>query len=159
MVPDVRGLTVDEAVSTVERAGLTVGDIGRDDGPAVRDTVLASVPAAGDEVRAGAVIALRAASGLNTVPVVTGMVPAEAQGVLSAAGFSSRVAVGGSGVPGVVAETAPGPGQVAAVGAVVVLRVPPEASATPRASASPSPTPLPSATPTDTPPATEPPRP
>ncbi|WP_036316982.1 serine/threonine protein kinase, partial [Microbacterium sp. B24] len=94
VVPDVRGLTVDEAVSTVERAGLTVGDIGRDDGPAVRDTVLASVPAAGDEVRAGAVIALRAASGLNTVPVVTGMVPAEAQGVLSAAGFSSRVAVG-----------------------------------------------------------------
>lgn len=159
VVPDVRGLTVDEAVSTVERAGLTVGDIGRDDGPAVRDTVLASVPAAGDEVRAGAVIALRAASGLNTVPVVTGMVPAEAQGVLSAAGFSSRVAVGGSGVPGVVAETAPGPGQVAAVGGVVVLRVPPEASATPRASASPSPTPLPSATPTDTPPATEPPRP
>lgn len=159
VVPDVRGLTVDEAVSTMERAGLTVGDIGRDDGPAVRDTVLASVPAAGDEVRAGAVIALRAASGLNTVPTVTGMVPAEAQGVLSAAGFSARVAVGGSGVPGVVAETAPGPGQVAAVGAVVVLRVPPEVSATPRASASPSPTPLPSATPTDTPPATEPPRP
>lgn len=159
VVPDVRGLTVDEAVSTMERAGLTVGDIGRDDGPAVRDTVLASVPAAGDEVRTGTVIALRAASGLNTVPTVTGMVPAEAQGVLSAAGFSARVAVGGSGVPGVVAETAPGPGQVAAVGAVVVLRVPPEVSATPRASASPSPTPLPSATPTDTPPATEPPRP
>lgn len=158
-VPDVRGLTVDEAVSTVERAGLTVGDIGRDDGPAVRDTVLASVPAAGDEVRAGAVIALRAASGLNTVPVVTGMVPAEAQGALSTAGFSSRVAVGGWGVPGVVAETAPGSGQVAAVGSVVVLRIPPEASATPSASASPTRTPLPSSTPTDMPPATEPPRP
>ncbi|OJU44072.1 MAG: hypothetical protein BGN98_12725 [Microbacterium sp. 69-7] len=158
-VPDVRGLTVDEAVSTVERAGLTVGDIGRDDGPAVRDTVLASVPAAGDEVRAGAVIALRAASGLNTVPVVTGMVPAEAQGALTTAGFSSRVAVGGLGVPGVVAETAPGSGQVAAVGSVVVLRIPPEASATPSASASPTLTPPPSSTPTDMPPATEPPRP
>ncbi|KXZ60962.1 Serine/threonine-protein kinase PknB [Microbacterium laevaniformans] len=158
-VPDVRGLTVDEAVSTVERAGLTVGDIGRDDGPAVRDTVLASVPAAGNEVHAGAVIALRAASGLNTVPVVTGMVPAEAQGALTTAGFSSRVAVGGFGVPGVVAETAPGSGQVAAVGSVVVLRIPPEASATPSASASPTLTPLPSSTPTDMPPATEPPRP
>jgi len=128
-------------------------------GPAVRDTVLASVPAAGDEVRAGAVIALRAASGLNTVPVVTGMVPAEAQGALTTAGFSSRVAVGGLGVPGVVAETAPGSGQVAAVGSVVVLRIPPEASATPSASASPTLTPPPSSTPTDMPPATEPPRP
>jgi serine/threonine-protein kinase len=53
VVPEVRGLTVDEAAGVLERAGFTVGDIGRDDGPAVRDIVLASVPAAGDRVSRG----------------------------------------------------------------------------------------------------------
>lgn len=159
VVPDVRGLTVDEAVRVLERAGLAVGDIGRDDGPALRDTVLASVPGSGDDVRAGAVIALRAASGSNVVPAVAGMALAEAQGALSAAGFASRVAAGGSGGPGVVTDTAPASGQTAAVGTVVVLRVPAEASATPSVSASSSTTPTPSSTPTVAAAATESPRP
>lgn len=159
VVPEVRGLAVDEAVGVLERAGFTVGDIGRDDGPAVRDIVLASVPAVGDRVSAGAVIALRAASGLNAVPAVAGMALAEAQGALSTAGFASRVAVGGSGAPGVVATTVPTSGQSAPVGTVVVLQVPAETSATPSASASPSITPVPSSSPTATSAATEPPRP
>lgn len=149
-VPPLVGLELADAMRVLARAGLVAGDVAREDGAAPVDVVLGSSPGEGESVAEGTTIALRAASGRNTVPSVVGMTTAEAQAALSAAGFPSRVESGGRGAPGTVVSAAPGPGQLLPVGTRVDLRVPPEVAASP-APTPVSPTPSPVATPTVTP--------
>lgn len=146
-VPDVSTLSLVDATRALERAGLVVGDVAREDGPGSVDTVRGTTPAAGDTVAPGTAVVVHAASGVNVVPTVAGLAPADAQGVLSAAGFSSRVEDGGTGASGMVALTVPGAGQSAPVGTLVALWVPRAEPTTP----TPNPTPLPTRVTTPTP--------
>jgi beta-lactam-binding protein with PASTA domain len=94
-VPDVTGKTQAEATQALEDAGLSVGDVGEAADPdAEPGTVVRQDPAAGEEIDEGGAVALTLSSGpaTATVPDVTGMTEAEAQGTLQDAGFASASA-------------------------------------------------------------------
>jgi len=144
-VPDVSALALPEATRVLERAGLVVGDVVREDGPEAADTVRATIPRAGESLRPGATVEVHAASGLNAVPRAVGLPIAEAQALLVAAGFASRSE---NGTSGIVAETTPAAGEVTPVGTVVTLRGSTADPGTPAPTASPTATPTPTMTPT-----------
>jgi len=95
-VPDLVGMTEAGAANALEQAGLKVGKVvseQTDKGPA--GTVVAQDPAAGAEVAEGDLVALTVSSGASpspsttsTVPDVVGTTQADAEQLMTAAGFA-----------------------------------------------------------------------
>lgn len=92
-VPDVRGMTQDQARSVLEGAGLSVGNVSTaDDGSRAKDDVISTNPAQGQKVKKGDSVALVIASGKVTVP--TGLVGQNRSAVIAAiqeAGLQTNV--------------------------------------------------------------------
>jgi serine/threonine-protein kinase len=90
-VPDLVGLTLDEAKDALKAAHLKVGSITEQDAPDAEDSeVLDQFPPAGDEVDQGTPIRLVVAAGA-TVPDVVGMSQDEATSTLQDAGYEVSV--------------------------------------------------------------------
>ncbi|WP_438353965.1 serine/threonine protein kinase [Microbacterium sp. CJ88] len=123
-VPEVTGMTVVEARAALERVGLLLGEVTKENSPSVGDTVLGTSPVAGQWALLGRTVAVRAASGDNAVPPVVGLSAAEAAAILTAAGFPSHITEVMDGTPGFVATSSPAPGVVSRVGSTVILSVP-----------------------------------
>ncbi|MEV4568444.1 PASTA domain-containing protein [Nonomuraea sp. NPDC049419] len=85
-IPPLTGLDKAAATKAVERAGLTLGRVTRQDSPRAIGQVLASTPAAGTAVDRGAKVSLRVSAGLP-VPEVTGMRRGPAEAALTGAGL------------------------------------------------------------------------
>jgi len=141
VVPDLLGLDGSEAERRLQAAGLVPGTAVFQDGPSPTGTVLASDPAPGAALTAGAVVALVLASGVTVVPEVAGMTPAEARAALTSAGL----VVPASSTPegSLVLGARPEPGGRVTLGASVELLTTPPPSPTPEPSGTPTPTPSP----------------
>lgn len=148
-VPALAGLSLTEATALLVARGLVAGEVTRLDSALAAETVLSSDPTAGAQRATGTAVALRIASGSNTVPAVVGAAQADAVALLAAAGFAATVQQTGAGTPGVVASASPVSGSSAPVGTVVVLTVGRDApaSATPTPAATNTPSATASATP------------
>lgn len=147
-VPEVRGLSVDDAMRALADSGFAVGEVTHADSPHPRDVVLEASPGSGRRVAVGAAVALTVASGWNVVPDVVGQSREAAMAAVAAAGFSvsfaTRPAAAGT-EPASILGTAPGAGTAAAVGGTVTIieAAPEEPRPTPTATPTPRPTPTP----------------
>jgi len=141
-VPPLVGRTLADARTALEAAGLVTGTITTENGPLPADTVLASDPPAGESRANGAAVALRIASGVNAVPDVTGLSPAEATAALVAAGFAVATRQEVAASASFVTATSPSPNQIALVGSIVTMTIPSAVPVTPTPSpvATPGPT-------------------
>ena len=82
-VPDVSGMSQQQARDQLEAAGFTVGNVTQENSPdQAEDRVLRTDPAAGQAVAAGAEITIVVASGQVDLPDLTGMTQQEAQAAL-----------------------------------------------------------------------------
>lgn len=91
-VPDVRGMSLDEATEELKDAGLRVGEVTTEEDPeAEPDEVLGQSHPPGSTVDARTQIDLVVASGTSTVPNVIGFSQEDAEDQLSAAGFNVEV--------------------------------------------------------------------
>lgn len=127
-VPNVVGMTFDDAKRKIEAQGLTVGDVGRqfsDETP--KGSVLATDPKPGEKRRPDSPVALVVSKGRQlTVPDVTGLSLPDATIALRDAGFRIKVSDGQvySDKPkGAVAEQSPGKGAKAGEGDTVTVTV------------------------------------
>ena len=90
-VPDLKGMTQDEARSALSDAGLTVGRVvSQDDSKIPADQVIKTNPAAGSNVDKGSVVDLYISSGEVKVPDLTGMTLSEATQALDAKGLNIK---------------------------------------------------------------------
>ncbi|MEV4475700.1 PASTA domain-containing protein [Nonomuraea sp. NPDC049504] len=87
-IPPLTGLDKAAATKAVERAGLTLGRVTRQDSPRAIGQVLASTPAAGTAVDRGTKVSLHVSAGLP-VPEVTGMRRGPAEAALTGAGLKA----------------------------------------------------------------------
>jgi serine/threonine-protein kinase len=93
-VPDVRGLTIDEAVRGFDEAGLELGDLEEMRHPAIDSgRIVGQAPLPGQLARPGASARLTVSLGpeRRNVPEVTGLRADRALGVLEASGLQVRV--------------------------------------------------------------------
>jgi len=147
-VPNVVGLSLDEASQTLTDAGLKVGDTSPKPSSKDRNQVLKVDPAVGEQVADGSTVDLTFASGNNKVPDVTGDTVDQAQAELENAGFQlgkQTEQESASQDPGTVISQSVAGGQTARLGSnvnVVVATAP----------ATPTETPTPTETTTTTPP-------
>lgn len=135
-VPAVAGLGLGEATQALQAVGLRVGDVTRVDGATAADIVLELDPGAGTWREVGSAVALRVASGANSVPGVAGLSLADATAALAAAGFSPLVEYSGTGPIGIALSAWPVTGTALPVGSIVSIiaanpDVPPEPTPTP----------------------------
>jgi eukaryotic-like serine/threonine-protein kinase len=147
-VPNVVGLSLDEAVQNLKDAGLALGDSRPKPDEADRGTVLKVDPAEGETVPEGSTVDVTWASGNNKVPDVTGDTVDEAQSKLENAGFqlgNQKQQESADQDPGTVISQSVAGGQTARLGSNVNIVV-----AT--APATPTETPTPTDTTTTTPP-------
>lgn len=155
-VPQLDGATLAEARTLLDGAGLTLGELLREDSARPADTVLASDPAAGAPLEPGAVVTLTLASGNQVVPDVTGLGIGDARARVQDAGFTVEESPSEApdAEPGAVLGVQPVAGTSLRLGSTVTLVVavgpPPteEPDPSPTASATPIPTETPSPTPT-----------
>ena len=122
VIPNLSGLTVDEARRELSQAGLQAGSVRQVSGQPI-GTVLRQSPPAGQRVRAGARVDLEVA-GESTVPNVTGMTQLEAGIALGMAGLNvgeTSEEEGIEGRPGRVARQYPAPGTSVPPGTSVSL--------------------------------------
>ncbi|MCA1583178.1 MAG: PASTA domain-containing protein [Acidobacteria bacterium] len=129
VIPDLTGLSLDQARTQLSRAGLRVGRIQRVAGQPL-GTVLRQSRRAGERARLGTPVDLDVA-GESTVPDVRGMSRLEAGIVLAAAGFQTGETVEeevAGAKPGKVARQSPAPGTRVPPGtpvSLVISSVPP----------------------------------
>uniref|UniRef100_UPI0028E24349 PASTA domain-containing protein n=1 Tax=uncultured Cellulomonas sp. TaxID=189682 RepID=UPI0028E24349 len=137
-----------DARAALAAAGLTLGEVVHADAVAPPETVLSSVPAAGEPARAGDAVALILATGLVGVPDVGGRDVAEARTTLEAAGLAVVERPVPGPMAGLVQGSEPEAGaRVAVGGTVVVLVGVAPVVPSPAPSASPITTPTPSTPP------------
>lgn len=87
-VPNLSGLSADQAKAALEDAGLKVGAITSEDSPYVaKDQVVRSEPAIGSSAAPGSAVDLWVSNGQVTIPDVTGKPLAEAEEVLADLGL------------------------------------------------------------------------
>ena len=128
-VPEVTGLTLEEAIATLSGADLRAGRIGEvETESSPPGTVLTQLPEAGGRLSAGGSVDLTVARSpaLTTVPNVAGLTEAEALRRLRDAGLvpGTRVRAPSDTLPsGTVIGTQPGPGTRVAVDTVVEVTV------------------------------------
>lgn len=89
-VPRISGRTVSEASDAIEAAGLSVGEITREEGDGQPDTVVRTEPAGGDRVEPGSSVALVAlpATRMIEVPEVVGHSIRRARSAIEEAGLT-----------------------------------------------------------------------
>lgn len=127
VVPDVRGLSVDDATVSILAAGLTPGTIAAAPSAVVPNgSIISQTPPAGTTVLPGAAVGFVLSSGPGTavVPDVTGLTQAAASAAIDAAALSlGAIAVGNSAtVPaGSVISQLPAAGTSVGSGATVTL--------------------------------------
>lgn len=128
-VPDVVGMSTEQATEALEDAGLVVGVVAQVE-PAESGvepgTVLSSDPAGGVRVAKSSKVNLKvAAAAVAEVPYVVGQQEAVAKAALSAAGFEVEVSYrdGSSAEPGTVISQSPSGGSTASAGRVIKLMV------------------------------------
>jgi serine/threonine-protein kinase len=160
-VPDVRGLSLDEARGILEDVGLSVGKITKSDEPDVeQDEVISSDPASGTQAEAGSKVNLEVGTGRVKVPNVVGMTQSAAQNALSQAGleYETSFEQTDSSKEGTVVEQDPNDGEPVDQGStvkIVIAQAPaPTVTATTvtptPTTSSPTSSPSGSSTPTDT---------
>jgi serine/threonine-protein kinase len=136
-VPNVVGLSLDEASRTLTDAGLTVGDTTPKPSSKDRNQVLKVDPPAGEQVAEGSKVDISYASGNNKVPDVTGDTVDQAQAQLENAGFhlgNQTPQESTTQDPGTVISQSVAGGQTARLGSnvnVVVATAPPTPTETP----------------------------
>ena len=89
-VPNVVGQDVDEATTTLEKAGFEVDTV-EEDSAESEGQVLKQSPASGGKADDGSTVKLTVASGQNEVPDVTGLKESDARSELEEAGFRVNV--------------------------------------------------------------------
>jgi serine/threonine-protein kinase len=90
-VPDLTGMTVDQATKALEDEGLTLGKQTDSDSPDQRKgRVISSSPGTGDSVAKGSTVDIEVASGKVRVPNVIGQTLEEAQKTLTDAGLGVK---------------------------------------------------------------------
>jgi beta-lactam-binding protein with PASTA domain/predicted Ser/Thr protein kinase len=125
-VPDLRGLTLDEATALLADLDLEVGKITRTDAPDVaEDEVISSDPAGGTDTAPGSKVDLEVGTGKVEVPNVVGMTQSEAQNALSKVGLQSESSFTqtDSAAEGTVIEQDPGNGKAVESGSTVKITV------------------------------------
>ncbi|MGW2365626.1 Stk1 family PASTA domain-containing Ser/Thr kinase [Streptomyces sp. NPDC001667] len=127
-VPNVVGMTFDEAKKEIEGAGLTVGEVGKQfSGETPQGSVLATDPKPGVERRPDTPVALTVSKGAAlSVPKVQGMTVAAATSTLEDKGLKVEVSdtqVYSDVAKGSVAAQSPGDGEQLAKGDTVTLTV------------------------------------
>ena len=125
-VPDVKGMTQEDAIKELTDHGLVVQRVDPDDTQPDVDKGLATGtdPAAGEQVASGTAVVLLIATGEVDLPDVTGMTEDEARSTLTDLGLSvttKRVETGGQ-PDGIVYKQSPEPGRVD-VGSTVTITV------------------------------------
>ena len=160
IVPVVVGLSVADARTALEEAGLTISDVREEASDQPEGTVLEVLPPEGSEADVGSSVVLVASSGKVTVPDVQDEPIAEATAILRQAGFEviQNPEESDTVEPGIVLFQAPSPGTEVAFGSRVALTVSeapavqtPTPTQAPTPSPSPTTAPTPAATPTATP--------
>lgn len=124
-VPDVAGLTQDEADARLAAADLAP-EVRRKATPKPTGDVAAQTPAAGTQVKRGSTVVIVVDGGVPTtaVPDVTGRPVADAGALLERAGFRPLTTkVTSDAAPGTVVSQAPAAGADAKKGATVVLSI------------------------------------
>src|SRR5512139_3016620 len=124
-VPELVGLSLDEASAELRRAGLQLGERKYVDSTESRNVVTKVNPAEGTTVPANSKVNLEVASGNNKVPDVVGKPRDEARRLLEDAGFSvqSSEREDGSKPPGTVLQQSPQGGGTARLDTTVTLVV------------------------------------
>jgi eukaryotic-like serine/threonine-protein kinase len=138
-VPDVTGMTLNGATSTLQDAGFRVGIVTPEASSTVPNgSVISQDPAAGDKVEKGATIDLVVSNGpspspspspsasasLVAVPDVVGMLGPDAEDALTTLGFFVAVKPKPSvQPPGTVIDQKPDPGTMLPTGSTVTIRV------------------------------------
>jgi len=127
VIPETRGMTRRDAERALEGAGLSVGAVQQQSSDSARGTVLATSPAAGSKVPAGAVtLVLSSGPQSVTLPNVVGRSYADARSALEQIGLL----VNGSGLDsastspaGTVVSQTPSAGRTVPSGTTVQLRI------------------------------------
>lgn len=126
-VPDVVGMTQDEAETAIAAAGLAVGDVSEEFSDDVdRGSVISSDPASGaDGAHVGDSVALVASKGPETVtvPDVTGNQEAQAKKVLEDLGLTVTVSDVMGGLFGTAHSTDPAAGETVRAGSAITLYI------------------------------------
>jgi eukaryotic-like serine/threonine-protein kinase len=145
-VPDVTGMSLQKATTTLENAGLKLGTVNYQQGQGAQGTILSQSPGAGASVKDGsAVDVVAVGTSVKAVPNVVGMSQSAASAAIVNAGFAVGTvsAVNSSSVPkGQVTDQAPAAGTQAPTGSQIALTV----SAGPKPSSSPQPVAVPDVT-------------
>jgi serine/threonine-protein kinase len=143
-VPDLTSLSVADAQQKLAGLGLVAGQVSAVDGNRAANTVVSTLPAAGDWLAPGDAVSLSYASGWNSVPDVRALARDEAVATLQAAGFAVGTATVEDpvAVTGAVVGSSPAPAERLVLGSTVTVLI---AFTTPR------PVPTPSSVPTTTP--------
>jgi len=124
-VPQLTNLTLEQAETALEQAGLQRGSITEENGTVEADRVLGSTPADGEPIEDGGEVDLVIASGQNAVPNVDGQAQAEAEQTLESAGFVVAVETqeDAEAAPDTVIGQDPDPTAVVDLGATVTITV------------------------------------
>ncbi len=129
VVPDVGGLSIDDATIALLAAGLTIGPTATTPSSAVpQGAVISQLPAAGGHVSLGTAVSLVVSTGPATVlvPDVVGLPQSAATGLLSAAGLAVAAISGANSAtmaPGGVISQSPAAGTTVAAASAVALVV------------------------------------
>jgi serine/threonine-protein kinase len=126
-IPDVSGMTQEEATSALQSAGFSVGSTTSEmSGTIEKDHVTRTDPAAGTSQTKGTSVIIYISTGMMKVPDVTGQPQADAQKALNAAGFDSITIVEGNSdtVPaGSVISTDPAGNSIVEQGAPITVTI------------------------------------
>jgi beta-lactam-binding protein with PASTA domain len=142
-VPDLAGLTVDEARAALEKAGLVLGEAAAAPGKGEPGKVLSQNPAKGTKAARGSAVAVEVGAEAAPpppaeeveVPDLAGLTVDEARAALEKAGLvlGEATAAPGNGEPGKVLSQNPAKGTKAAKGSAVAVEVGAEAPPPPPA--------------------------
>ncbi len=125
-VPDVTGMSQDEATTALENAGLKRGTVKKDYSDTVpKDAVISSSPKAGESAYYGDAVSITISRGPENVevPDVTGMSEEEAVSALEDAGLKARVEYSLGGLFDKVRSTEPAAGTRVKTGSTVTVTV------------------------------------
>jgi serine/threonine protein kinase len=122
-VPNLVGLSVDEAANQLRDVGLKLGERKEVPSDQERNIVVKSTPKAGRSVEVGSGVDVEVASGQNNVPNVKGKTSSAARSILEEAGFNVAVETAETpdAEPGTVTKQTPGAGENARLGSTVTI--------------------------------------